>query len=646
MVLCLAARKGMIIKMKEFMKSTYLKAVISVVFMCCIAFSAYDFSVNAPFLNLYSFEKSYIYSEEIMRPLGASLDTAAAWISGNTDADKAREILEKNYAHYYIKIYDNVLTDSSDALDEKSYDVPYGFSIVNKNGEREVKRGFDRPIYTRVNYKMPDADYEIYIRLDDGCAHEAQAKWEATKIKVLSLIYRTAASFLILLLCFVYFVCVCGRKNGYEGLKMLKTDKIYTEVNLAFVMLFGIGTVLLGLFGLFTGFSNESMSELVALTSIGAGILGGITLYFILSSVRNIKNKTFLKNTLIYRIYLFLKSQFKRLEKTFSHKTVKTAGLYLGAYTLIVAVVSKITGGGVIIIACAVVFLCAYLFLDKRFSEFDIIRNEIKELKDGNTAVKTDISKITNVILKETAADLEKIGDGVQKAVDKQIKAERMKSELITNVSHDLKTPLTSIISYSDLLCKEKLTPDEANDYAKIIKDKSLRLKKLTSDLFDMSKVQSGNEKLIKENIDVSLLLSQAVGEADDRIKKSELEFVMNVPEEKIIISADGKKLSRVFENLVINAVKYAMKNTRVYVDLKKDNKKCIIEMKNISSYPLNFDSEEITQRFVRGDISRSTEGNGLGLAIAKSYTEACGGSFKIITDGDLFKARIEFEIL
>ena len=341
-----------------------------------------------------------------------------------------------------------------------------------------------------------------------------------------------------------------------------------------------------------------------------------------------------------------MKSRFKRLEKTFSHKTVKTAGLYLGAYTLIVAVVSKITGGGVIIIACVVVFLCAYLFLDKRFSEFDIIRNEIKELKDGNTAVKTDISKITNVILKETAEDLEKIGDGVQKAVDKQIKAERMKSELITNVSHDLKTPLTSIISYSDLLCKEKLTPDEANDYAKIIKDKSLRLKKLTSDLFDMSKVQSGNEKLIKENIDVSLLLSQAVGEADDRIKKSELEFVMNVPEEKIIISADGKKLSRVFENLVINAVKYAMKNTRVYVDLKKDNKKCIIEMKNISSYPLNFDSEEITQRFVRGDISRSTEGNGLGLAIAKSYTEACGGSFKIITDGDLFKARLEFEIL
>ena len=631
--------------MKEFIKSTYLKAVICAVFMCCIAFSAYDISLNASLLNSYSFEKNYVYGEEIMSPLGASMDIAAAWISGNADADKAREILEKNHAHYYIKIYDNVLTDSSDALNEESYDVPYGFSIINKNGEREVKRGFDRPIYTRVNYKMPDADYEIYIRLDDAYAREAEAKWASSKIEITRLFYRTAASSVILLLCFIYLVCVCGRKNGYEGLKMLKTDKIYTEVNFVFIMIFGLCTILLGGLGMLMGLSKDSMNEIMLLSSAGSGLLGGAALFFTLSAVRNIKNKTFLKRTLIYRIYLFLKSKFKRLEKSFSHKSAKTAGLYLGAYTLIVAVVSKITGGG-FIIACAVVFLCAYFFIDKRFSEFDIIRNEIKELKDGNTAVKADISNITNVILKETAEDLEKVGDGVQKAVDKQMKAERMKSELITNVSHDLKTPLTSIISYSDLLCKETLTPDEANDYAKIIKEKSLRLKKLTSDLFDMSKVQSGNEKLIKENIDVALLLSQAVGEADDRIKKSELEFVMNVPEEKIIISADGKKLSRVFENLVINAVKYAMKKTRVYVDLKAENKKCVIEMKNISSYPLNFDNEEITQRFVRGDISRSTEGNGLGLAIAKSYTEACGGTFKIITDGDLFKARIEFEIL
>ena len=217
-----------------------------------------------------------------------------------------------------------------------------------------------------------------------------------------------------------------------------------------------------------------------------------------------------------------------------------------------------------------------------------------------------------------------------------------MKTELITNVSHDLKTPLTSIINYIDLLKRENIEPESARDYVNILDKKSQRLKVLIEDLFEASKAASGAMELNISKLDIGQLLRQALGENDERFNEKQLEVKLNIPDEKIFINGDGKRLYRVFENLISNAVKYSLSNTRVYIDMSKNEENEVtIVMKNISAYELNFDVNEITNRFKRGDSSRSTDGSGLGLAIAKSIVELHGGKFNIEIDGDLFKSII-----
>ena len=226
---------------------------------------------------------------------------------------------------------------------------------------------------------------------------------------------------------------------------------------------------------------------------------------------------------------------------------------------------------------------------------------------------------------------------------DSERDLEEKRQQFVSAASHDLKTPLTSILNYSDLLGKMDLTPEEANDYARIIYQKGLRLKNLTSDLFDISKVQSGAEQIISERLDACTLARQALAEQDKAVQESGLTVKAAIPERELPIWADGRKLSRVLENLIGNCVKYALKGTRVFLSVAEENGQAIIELKNTANYEMDFAADEITERFVRGDAARSTEGSGLGLAIAKSYTEACGGSFTVTVDGDLFKAEVRF---
>ena len=246
--------------------------------------------------------------------------------------------------------------------------------------------------------------------------------------------------------------------------------------------------------------------------------------------------------------------------------------------------------------------------------------------------------------LRELAHDINNIKEGLRKSVENEMKSENMKTELITNVSHDLKTPLTSIINYIDLLKRENIESENARDYVSILDKKSQRLKVLIEDLFEASKAASGAMELNIARIDIGQLLKQALGENDERFKDSKLEVKLNVPDDKVFINGDGKRLYRVFENLLSNIVKYSLSNTRVYIDMFKENDEVIIVMKNISAYELSFDTNEITNRFKRGDASRSTEGSGLGLAIAKSIVELHNGSFKIEADGDLFKSIIKLK--
>ncbi len=284
-----------------------------------------------------------------------------------------------------------------------------------------------------------------------------------------------------------------------------------------------------------------------------------------------------------------------------------------------------------------IVFTIIYIIAIKTVNEIGRISIESSKISAGDFDYK--VSK-NYQIFDRIIDNFNNIGNNLDKAVEEATKSQRMRTELITNVSHDLKTPLTSIINYSDLLNKDSSNSQKAKEYSKIIYDKSLRLKTLIEDLFEVSKASSENIQLNLEKIDFKALILQAMGEWEDKFKEKNIEFVSTLPENPIILDLDGQKISRVLDNIFSNIYKYGAEHSRVYIDLIIDNKVKLF-VKNISKYPLNISAEELMERFTRGDKSRNTEGSGLGLSIADSLINAHKGEFHIEIDGDLFKTII-----
>ena len=356
----------------------------------------------------------------------------------------------------------------------------------------------------------------------------------------------------------------------------------------------------------------------------------------------------FFKTTFVYRVYKLITKLYKKtLQLTRSMALAKriiilaivciVANVFMmifaiNDYNILIAMIaSVVTIGGF-----------AYYVL-KKLSYLSYIMDGTQRIKNGDIHHKLQLIGEDNFT---TLADnINNIRDGLDKAIDSQLRSERMKSELITNVSHDLKTPLTSIINYIELIKKEEnITPEYLKDYVNVLDSKSKRLKVLIEDLFEASKASSGNIELNMEKIDIIQLLRQSIGELEEKLSEANLDLKINVPEDKIYVRADGRRLYRVLENLLSNISKYSLSNTRVYIDIIEVEGRVKLIMKNISSYELNFDPEEIMERFKRADDSRNTEGSGLGLAIARDLVKLQGGEFAIDIDGDLFKSIIEFD--
>ena len=285
-----------------------------------------------------------------------------------------------------------------------------------------------------------------------------------------------------------------------------------------------------------------------------------------------------------------------------------------------------------------------FLLLYRNANEMEKISFGIFKMSEGETSYKIDTLGFSGKGT-DLAQTLNNIGDGLESALQEKVKSERLKADLITNVSHDIKTPLTSIISYVDLLKREKIQDEKIQKYLDVLDQKSQRLKTLTEDLVEASKASSGNLKLDIAKIDFVELIHQTNGEFEDKYELRHLELVATLPSESIVIAADGRRLWRVLENLYNNAFKYAMENSRVYVDVTGKHDHVYFTIKNVSENPLNINADELTERFVRGDVARTTEGSGLGLSIAKSLTLLQGGTFKIYIDGDLFKVQVGFPI-
>ena len=271
------------------------------------------------------------------------------------------------------------------------------------------------------------------------------------------------------------------------------------------------------------------------------------------------------------------------------------------------------------------------------------IEDGIEHISNGETNYQIS-KKYMPKGLEKSADSLNNISRAVAASAQKQIKAERFRTELITNVSHDLKTPLTSIINYVDLLSAEPMESEKRKEYIGVLQRQSSRLKKLLFDLVEASKASTGNMNTVIEPTNISTLLNQAAGEYTDKAKKRGLEISMDLPENDIYLNTDGRLLWRVFDNLLNNACKYSMPGTRIYMSRQKEENRRSVTFKNISKERLNISADELMERFVRGDSSRNTEGSGLGLSIAQSLTEILGGKLEISIDGDLFKAIVKIE--
>ena len=283
------------------------------------------------------------------------------------------------------------------------------------------------------------------------------------------------------------------------------------------------------------------------------------------------------------------------------------------------------------------------LLFKQNADKFEIIE-AIHRIRDGEVDHKVDVSGFQGAN-RDIGDAVNNIGDGLGKALRTSVKDEKLKADLITNVSHDIKTPLTSIISYVDLLKRLKIQESPAKEYIEVLDSKSQRLKQLTDDLVEVSKISSGNIILNMEILNLSELIQQTLGEFCEKLEEAGLTIVVNASNPKAYIYADSRRMWRVIENLFNNVCKYSMENTRVFVDLSVAENRVNLSIKNTSRRQMDIQADDLTERFIRGDSSRSTEGSGLGLSIAKSLTQAQGGTFEIQLEGDLFKVYLSFEL-
>ena len=314
--------------------------------------------------------------------------------------------------------------------------------------------------------------------------------------------------------------------------------------------------------------------------------------------------------------------------------------------TMITGLINGMDGEVLFVILLGLTTLILILFAWKTYRsrlnrEMGLLMEQIHTMAEGS--MESRIHEISEKSLLYPAfAELENIESAMQKSVEKQMQAERLKIDLITNVSHDLKTPLTSMVGYTDLLKKEDLTP-AAQDYVEVISVKQEQLKEMIQSLFELSKSTSGTEKFQMEKMDMKRLIEQTLADMDDAIAQSNLSFRTALGDEPLPFLGDNGKMYRVIQNLVENILKYSLGGTRVYIDAGKEKGEIFVTMKNISAYEMNFEAEEMMERFVRGDESRTSEGHGLGLAIASSYTANMGGRMELAADGDLFKVILRF---
>ena len=508
-----------------------------------------------------------------------------------------------------------------------------------------------------IEYISAEAkDFEIYSSYTEKLNSSYERQMAATFLDMVKPISDNVyailpISALVTLLLIIYLTSAIGHDSNEDSTVKINTfDRIPIEIIVFCAMLISCMPFILLEF---------AENDYNAINSIA------ITAYFIIymcavitmtTIIKRIKARQFFKTSITGKVLLWCLKICKKITNKINEiwntityspnttaKVIITAGLTVFAWLLIIA----ISGNGPMfpIIMIGVIGFILYKII-KIFKDYLQVEKKLKDIYEGNTQSELDEKSVENVF-KNSVIYLNDISNGFENAVQERMKSERMKAELITNVSHDIKTPLTSIINYVDLLKQENIQNEKAREYIEILENKSQRLKRLTEDLVEASKVSTGNISLNFEKINIVELIKQATGEFEDKFKKRKLEPIINSEQNEINIMADSKYMYRIIENLYSNISKYALENSRVYVDIKMSKTEPVpnvqIEIKNISKDKLNISADELIQRFVRGDKSRTTEGSGLGISIAQNLTELQNGKFELKLDGDLFKVELTF---
>ncbi len=494
-------------------------------------------------------------------------------------------------------------------------------------GQRE-KNNADAKIYTMEFSVMSDNSLNDRFTVYSKVHHLLYSL--KTGIYVIGVL-----AFVLLIVSFISLMCVAGRKPGKEEIVPWYFHKLPFDIVTAGYLFF-VASVLM----LFATISDE-------LGFMAAGCCAVFLPLFCMSIAVRIKTHTLIRNTIIYKVLSFLWRGLKALGRG----VVAVLKNMKILYKVIIALV-------VLMFIWAVVILFDHLTLDAMFYAFTIlfvipfilfvtlqidkVLKGAKELSEGNFDYVIDTNGMLPGIRKH-AENLNSIA-GVQKiAVEEKLKSERMKTELITNVSHDIKTPLTSIINYADLISKEEMVSEKSKEYSEVLVRQSKRLKTLLEDLVEASKASTGNLEVDLQPCDAQIFVAQSAGEFEEKMKEYDLTLFTSVPDDQIRIMADGRRMQRIFDNLLNNICKYSLPGTRVYVDLTENATEAVFTFKNTSKEQLNMTEAELMERFTRGDSSRNTEGSGLGLSIAGNLAELQNGSLRLTTDGDLFKATLTF---
>lgn len=624
-------------------------------------------------------EKFYMVEDVVVYQDGVYMDYSLTKVEG----------VECYYNGYYKQ-----------KLEPAQYEMWYSVEIDGKRFDLASEKGFASSIYvtntseieakgvgTHIVYA--NRYYVEYYPTDYVSTYTIQIDWHEEMPSVDSVftewdrLYKDVMqlesfvlpciiiNFVLLILSVVLLMASTINEKEQMGILHKAPVAIYTgviflaEVGLFVLLVEGIPAVLMH-------YGKGAIDVGIVLGFMTSGIMIWLAIIWLQNMVTRLKCKSFWRTTEIYYAYKIVKDSWGYVTKACKWcwailtKPFKVLGKACGKVLHGVGVNTPLFWGGLLIFGAislvefyAIIKIAWHgdtvLFLVIKVVEvvaLIIILYHMKELHEGSKRVASgDMSQPIDTQrmywkFREHGENINKVSDGIALAVEERMKSERFKTELITNVSHDIKTPLTSIINYVDLIKKEEIQDEKVQEYIEVLDRQSARLKKLIEDLMEASKASTGNLAVNLEECDIEVLLTQVIGEFEERLEKNQLEVVVDKPDHPVKMMADGRHMWRVLDNLLNNACKYSLPGSRVYVTLKQEDSEAVITFRNISKTALNIPSDELMERFVRGDSSRNTEGSGLGLSITQSLTELMKGSMKLDIDGDLFKVTLRFPMM